>query len=812
MLSPRWRSILRDLWQNKARTLLVVLSISLGIFAIGTIAQMAFLVTDDLSASYAAVHPAHATIYTADPFDSELVRVVQRIDGVAAAEGRRGVVLRFRHTPNDPWLPIELTALEDFEEMHLNLVRPEGTFAFDPQRWPAGAWPPPANSIVIERTSLLVGYLGLAQAQLGDTIQVRTADNRQRELPLSGVAYDFARLPATFAGRAIGYVTFDTLEWLGQPRYFNELHIRVEPPLDTAQIQQIASTVRNRIERSGREVTRVEQHQPGKLPLHDFFQALTLILAVTGVLALLLSLVLVGNTVSALITRQVRQIGIMKAIGARASQIIQLYLGMVLLFGLLALLLALPLTRYAVNFFVEFLAFFLNFQPSDVRLTPPALLLMAVTGLLLPLLVALLPIVNGTRVSVLAALNSSGAGSERFGSRSLDRLLQRVRGLPRPLLLALRNTSRRRMRFLLTLFTLTLGSMLVMAVLSVRAALFLTYDEIMAAARYDVEVLFERPERTQHIMQIARQVPGVVVMESWSNASVYRVRPGGYESALFNLIGLPAATDLFQPEVVSGRWLLPADERAVVITTHLLAEEPDLVPGTVLELTTRPNQTETWTVVGVIRSPLPQPILYANYAAVVRVLGEPDRARSMHVTTQTSSTAMQATVAEALQAHYEAVGVRVAAVQTQAQLREQSTTLFTIITAFLLSMALLVAGVGGLGLMGTLSINVLERTREIGIMRAIGAGDAQVQTIVISEGLAVGLLSWLIGLVLALPLSGLLCYGIGLALLQLPLQTHFAWDGALIWMGGLLFIATTASMFPAMQATRLTVRDALAHE
>ncbi len=62
MLSPRWRSILRDLWQNKARTLLVVLSISLGVFAIGTIAQMAFLVTDDLSASYAAVHPAHTTI------------------------------------------------------------------------------------------------------------------------------------------------------------------------------------------------------------------------------------------------------------------------------------------------------------------------------------------------------------------------------------------------------------------------------------------------------------------------------------------------------------------------------------------------------------------------------------------------------------------------------------------------------------------------------------------------------------------------------------------------------------------------------
>jgi putative ABC transport system permease protein len=812
MLAPRWRSVLRDLWQNRARTLLVVLSIALGMFAIGTIAQMYLLVTDDLAASYAAVHPAHATVFTDDPFDAELVQVVRRMDGVAAAEGRRSVVLRFRRAPADPWLPIELTALDDYEDIAVNVVRPESTFGVDPQRWPAGAWPPPDDSIVLERTSLLVDYLGLTQAELGDTIQVRTPDDRTRNLRLSGVSYDFARLPATFAGHAIGYVTFDTLEWLGQPRSFNELHIRVQQPHRATQIEQVADAVRDRVERSGREVTRVELHQPGKLPLHDFFQALTLILGVAGVLALLLSLVLVGNTVSALLTRQVRQIGIMKAVGARTSQIVRLYLGMVLLFGLLALLLALPTTWYAVTFFVEFLAFFLNFQPSAVRLTVPVLLLMLVTGLLLPLLAALLPIVNGTRVSVRVALSSTGTGVERFGKQRLDRLLQRVRGLPRPVLLALRNTSRRRVRFVLTLVTLTLGSTLVIAVLSVRGALFLTYDDILQAARHDVEVFFEHPERIPQIMQATQQVAGITAVECWSSASVYRMRQDGSESALFDLVGLPADTALFQPELIVGRWLLPEDERAVVVTTHLLAEEPDLVPGATLELATAPNDTSTWTVVGVVRSPLPMPILYADYAAVTRMLGEPNHARSVRVVTEASTPYAQAVVAETLQARFEAVGVRVAAAQTQAQLREQSTSLFTIITAFLLSMALLVAGVGGLGLMGTLSINVLERTREIGILRAIGAANRQVQTIVITEGLVVGLLSWLIGLLLALPLSGLLCYGIGLALLQLPLQMHFAWEGALLWLGVLLLIATGASVLPAAQATRLTVRDALAHE
>jgi putative ABC transport system permease protein len=499
-------------------------------------------------------------------------------------------------------------------------------------------------------------------------------------------------------------------------------------------------------------------------------------------------------------------------VGARTSQIVRLYLGMVLLFGLLALLLALPLTWYAVTFFVEFLSFFLNFRPSAVRLTPPVLLLMLATGLLLPLLVALLPIVSGTRVSVRVALSSTGTRAERFGSQRLDRLLQRVRGLPRPVLLALRNTSRRRVRFVLTLVTLTLGSTLVMAVLSVRGALFLTYDDILQAAQHDVEVFFERPERIQQVVQAAQQVPAIAALEYWSSASVYRVRADGSESTLYDLTGLPADTTMFQPELIAGRWLLPEDERAVVVTTHLLAEEPDLIPGATLELATAPNDTSTWTVVGVVRSPLPLPILYADYAAVTRMLGEPNHTRSVRVLTTASTPAAQEATAEALQEHFEAFGVRVAAVQTQAQLREQSTSLFTIITAFLLSMAMLVAGVGGLGLMGTLSINVLERTREIGILRAIGAANRQVQTIVITEGLVVGLLSWLIGLLLALPLSGLLCYGIGLALLRVPLQIHFAWDGALLWLGGLLLIATGASMLPAGQATRLTVRDALAHE
>ena len=58
--------------------------------------------------------------------------------------------------------------------------------------------------------------------------------------------------------------------------------------------------------------------------------------------------------------------------------------------------------------------------------------------------------------------------------------------------------------------------------------------------------------------------------------------------------------------------------------------------------------------------------------------------------------------------------------------------------------AALLAVVGGLGLAGTMSLNVLERTREIGVMRAVGGSDGSVRLIVVFEGLFVGILSWVL--------------------------------------------------------------------
>jgi putative ABC transport system permease protein len=109
-------------------------------------------------------------------------------------------------------------------------------------------------------------------------------------------------------------------------------------------------------------------------------------------------------------------------------------------------------------------------------------------------------------------------------------------------------------------------------------------------------------------------------------------------------------------------------------------------------------------------------------------------------------------------------------------------------------------------------MNVLERTRDIGVMRAIGASDIAIVQLVIAEGVLVGVISWILGALLAWPISTLLANVVGTTMLNSPLDFVFSLDGFLVWLGGVLVLAALASFLPARNAARLTIREVLAYE
>jgi putative ABC transport system permease protein len=496
MVSPRWRKVLRDLLNNKVRTGLVVLSIAVGVFAVGMIAGTQVIMTRDLRANYLAINPPAAILGVAD-FDDDLVQTIRRMPQIDEAEGRAGVSVRLRVGP-DTWRTLQLQAIPDFRDIRVNTITPE-----------QGAWPPPEHAMLVERSSLY-----LTNAHVGDSVTIELADGKRRSIRIAGTAHNVNMPPAAFTGWIDGFITFETLEWLGVPHAYTSLFLTIEDKtLDRDGVSKIVNDVRDKIEAGGHSVSFAYVPIPGVHPADTAVQPLLLILGVLGFFTLLLSGFLVVNTIGALLMQQTRQIGVMKTVGASTPQIVGLYLTLVLIYGLLALLVAVPLGGLGAYAFTRYLAQLINFDVLDYTTPTQVLALEIGTGLIVPLLAALWPVLAGARISVREAISSYGLGKGRFGRSRIDRALERVRFLSRPLLLSLRNTFRRKGRLALTLTTLTLGGSIFIGVFSVREGLLLTAEQkIFTFWQHDLMVFLDRPYLVDRLEQVAGDVKWVVLV------------------------------------------------------------------------------------------------------------------------------------------------------------------------------------------------------------------------------------------------------------------------------------------------------------
>ncbi|MCB9147337.1 MAG: FtsX-like permease family protein [Caldilineaceae bacterium] len=800
LLSLRWRYALRDLWRNKSRTLLVILSIAVGIFAFGLIAGTAGTLSTELPANYQAIQPASATLHAA-PFNEKMVESIRRMPQVALAEGRTSVMVQFL-LPDKSWHDMQLFALEDYHANQINLVLPY-----------QGAWPPPDHELLIERNSLF-----LTEAQVGDALLLETSDGHQRTLPIAGLAHDMNQPPAQITGIPYAYVDQETLEWLGLPRTFNELQFVVaQDRFDKAHIDQVAQAAADKFEESGLPVHWIDVPEPGHHFVEEFLPTILLILSTLGVLALILSGFLVVNVITAILTQQIRAVGVMKAIGARTPQIAWLYLRMVFVFGAVALALAIPLGALGAQSFARFIAGQLNFDIVHFELSPSVLLLEIAVGMLAPMLAALYPILVSARITVREAVQDQGMDYEPGGGQGIEPLLQRVQNvapLSPPLRLSLRNTFRRKGRLVRTLIPLVLGGAIFMSVLSIRASLFRTLEDTLSEQGFDVQIQFTQPYAIKRIESEVTQIDGITAVESWAFRQGVPIRPDGTEGDSVRVFAVPANTQIFTPDLVDGRWLQTADQNTVVAPTSFLADEPMVALGHEFKMRIG-DQEKMWRVVGVnqvFQPPIAPAVLYVNQPYFWRILGYTGQTDTIRLLTAKHDAATHAHIVQQAVDRLRAAGIEVSSTRTASEDRTIFTERFNIITVVLMLMSFLLATVGSLGLMGAMGINVLERKREIGVMRAIGASTPAVLQIFLVEGVVIGVISWLGALIVSQPLSRVWGRVVGMTFAKLPLTYVFDLRAPLFWFLIVVVVSALASLLPARNAANLSVRETLAYE
>ena len=791
MIATRYRKALRDLLQRPGRSLLTVLAMAAGVFQIGVMLYAYALLLPELTNMYDRTHPASATLVL-DGANDTVVDSVRRVPGVTAAEARPVIVARVR-VGHDDYVPTMVQVVHDFDAQQLDL------FTHD-----TGAWPPGPGDVLLERTALRV-----AGVRVGDTLTFRSAGGNDTRLRVAGTVHAPGMPPAWMEHMVPAFVGSDSRLRDSDADESAQLRLVAAHPLDEGFIREIADSVKARLERTGHVVSRVSVPTPGRHPHADQMEAFLFLLLAFGLLSFLLSTVLVTSMVHGLMAEQVKQVGIMKTLGATSMQIAGVYLAQVGALALAALAIGVPLGIFVGSAYAQFSASILNTDVSQAPFPVWVVLAEVAVGVLVPLLVALGPVRRAAGISVREALADDAAPAAR--TRRLDSWLMRLRALPRPLALSLRNTFARRARLLLSVGLLATGGAVFMAAMNVAEDWRRAVKDDFARRRYDLAVSFAEPSSIADVRAMLAAVPGIVNAEFWPGTSAWLVSANGIATVTTALVGPEPGTPLMNLRLMAGRGLSAEDPRGVVVNQAVVTRVGALAVGDSVRVRLR-GRTVAFRISGIARELAPMPVIYAPRAAVLEATGaSPDSTRMVRVVMQAHDDAAQRAVAGDIERACEKRGLQVSNIQRMQDAKQGILDHLVIILSVLTMAAVVVVFVGTLGLTSTLLLSVIQRTRELGVMSAIGATPGTLAGHIWFEGVLIGVLSWLAACLLTIPISAALEAACGQIFFKVPLDVYVSPAVAGLWLVLVVVLSSLSSFYPAQRAARLSVREALSH-
>jgi len=823
-MSVIWAKVWFDLWHNKVRTLLAVLSISAGVFAVGAMFGMSDLLLSGMDKAHQSVTPSHINMPVTSLIGSDVADSVRKLDGVQDVELYNETTALCKVHPEDPWKQCVIYMKEDYERQKYDLIQLR-----------AGRWPG-KDDIGIER--LTSQYLKVG---VGDSIIFKIGKT-ERALPISGLIRHPFVPPPDFGGPPYIFVNGEGMERFGIPNgRYGSMLMRVTPySVDHA--KQVASDIKDHLARQGIGVAVTLLQDPNKHWGRMFVEGITVVLQVLAVISLITSVVLVLNTLTALITQQTDQIGIIKAIGGTSSTILRVYLAGVLVYGILSMVVAVPLGMLLAFGMSKWFLNLFNIDLTQFQFSPLALTLSILSAIAVPLLAALSPVLKGAAITVREAIASYGLGGD-FGANWIDRIVERIgqRFLPSHYATALGNMFRRKARLALTqLVLITAGAMFLM-VMSLSSSITATLNTEFGRRNYDASMSFRNPQRIDRAVAMAESAEGVekAAVTARYPASILKEGQRTQEAGIGAfLVGFPTDQTLYKPLITAGRWIQPGDGRMIVINQDT-ARRNNIKIGDMVTLNLAELGKDDWQVIGFYQLVFgggfsvdeiycPQEaqfdatkkynqggVLYirmkrgssATASAAVAQIGQQFEENGMSLD-YVGKTGEVTTLVKSL---FEGRGMKVAYSQTVEENRKSAENQFAIFVGMLLALAIIVAVVGGIGLMGALSISVVERTKEIGVLRAVGARSGTIMGMFVMEGLLQGVFSWIVAVPISFALGSYMAKTLGLVMFSTSLDYQYNYTAVFIWLIVILIISTLASVLPARNATRISVRASLAY-
>lgn len=756
-----------------------------------------------MARGFEQINPANLQFKTS-LIDQDMVTHIQKIPGVKTVESAREFGMQIL-TSSGNWSPINLQSKE-YDTTQIGHVAVQ-----------EGVWPPAKNQIVLSTHKL-----NDLNVKVGDWVTLQNSVGDQFQLQVAGIVQDQMIGTASAAGGfftadAQGYINKATLGKLHNvlPDTFNKLYITINgDPTDPTVLSQIGESVYKALEDNGVTIVNYSTRSPQNHPNIDLINAIVGILFMLTFLIIFLSGFLITNTLQFLLTQQMQQVGIMKSIGATRRQIILVYVALISTFGVLAFFATLPVINLATNRLMIFLSDQLNFTYFGPRTNLIVLFTLIFLAMVVPQVAASLPILKGTRLSVQEALSGIQQHAST-GKSNFSHFLTQLKGLTRPNLIAIRSVFRNKGRLILTLVTLSLGGAVFISVFNVQVSFTNYITQLSHYFLADLNISLSTPERVQKVEQLLYSNPEIKYVEAWGGARASVINADGSAGENISFIAAPNDTQLVNPIMIAGRWLDRRDENAIVLNDGFQSQLPNLKVGQAITLMVNGKETK-FVVIGFFQlaGKLSGLASYVNLDYFNTLPGQVQNQAAVYraVAKDKLDAAAQKVLAANVQSMLEANNLQIGSISTGSRINESAANGFNVLTTFLLVLAILIALVGSIGLTGTMSMNIMERTREIGIMRSIGASDRVLTRMVLIEGLIIGWLSWGLGALLSFPISSIMSNSITEALFGAPSSLEFSITGFIIWFALVSILSILASILPARNATRLTIREVLAYE
>jgi putative ABC transport system permease protein len=814
LLTVKLRRDLRATW---SRFVLMVIAITVSLTVFGGVLFAWATLGRETTRAYMSTEPASATILLDQAIDAEeMTAIAGRVrgrPGVIEATGRTQFTTEVRVNGRLRDLPLQVfvAAPDDPMRMAKFFVEQE-------------SWPPSPGEVFIGRDSL-----ALLDVAIGDPVTIETPSGETARLRVADTVYDpsLAPSPQEQAGR--GYLSTASLATPGGQGVLDQLKMQVAQPgqttptRDREAVVATAGDVGEWLQREyGLAVREIQVPEPYAHPHQGQADALLLSLLAGGAAALLLSSILVANMLNTLFTQQIPQIGIMKAIGARAGRIGRLYLAMTLVVAAAATLLALAPANWIGRGLAGQAFGFLGIDPGSLAPGWWTYVVILAVGLGLPPMMAVVPLVKASRTTVRAAIDHHGGGSTPSAASGLLARLSRFPRLDRGLLMALRNTVRRPARFLLSVGLLASAGTVFVAAMSLSSGTEAIAEEQKEQRNWDVDVQLTTPASMDQVTTTAEGVPDVSRVEGFSVVQTGLAGPGQIPvtrtypdqgHGRISVTAIPAGATLFTPpELLEGRWLNPGETGAVVLNQIARNNTvPGVGPGDRVQLVVE-GTTTTWRVVGIVQERGGSSGgVYATAEGFADATGEPRRVNQLRIATDSHDEQTRRAVADAVEETLADGGIDVQSAasvsRSEAVIQGHLGPIVTIVLAIAVAMGV----VGGIALATTMSANILDRTREFGVMHAIGALPKAVRRIVVAEGVFLALTSSLVAILPALGLTALLGAGLGNLFMDAPLPFRVSLLAVGIWLALAILGGALATDAAATRASRITVREALAY-